>query len=159
MKIRKILSAFLAVLMTASCMSVVAFANDKAELAADPLVISITTAGAKDQRCTRQNGVIDEYGRTVQKIIPDASTKPTNNIMPAWISNATEQSKMTSAGNPYRYVKVVYYTSHAGTAKPTMSIFRNNGGSWASTTSSWIKKTPKRNRRSRARICSRMPRS
>ena len=55
MKIRKILSAFLAVLMTASCMSVVAFAND-AELEADvaPLVFKITTAGADQQRCTKK---------------------------------------------------------------------------------------------------------
>ena len=136
MKIRKILSAFLAVLMTASCMSVVAFAND-AELEADvaPLVFKITTAGADQQRCTKKDGVIDEFGRTVQQIIPNASVNPTSNAMPAWISSDTEQTTMQNAGNAYRYVKVVYYTSHAATAKPTMTIFRNNGGgkNWAST--------------------------
>ncbi len=134
MKIRKLLSAFLAVLMTASCMSVVAFAND-AELEAGvaPIIATINNSGANDQRCTRKDGVTDKFGRTVQQIIPDASTKPTSNVMPAWISTATDRNNMQAAGNPYRYVKVVYYTSHAGTAKPTMSIFRNNGGSWAGT--------------------------
>lgn len=136
MKIRKLLSAFLAVLMTASCMSVVAFAND-AELEAGvaPIIATINNSGANDQRCTRKDGVIDNLGRTVQQIFPDASAKPTSNVMPAWISSGTEQTTMQNAGNAYRYVKVVYYTSHAATAKPTMSIFRNNGGgtNWAKT--------------------------
>ena len=116
-KIRKILSAFLAVLMTASCMSVVAFAND-AELEADvaPLVIKLTSAGANDQRCTKKDGVTDNLGRTVQQIVPDASTKPTSNVMPAWISIGTEQTTMQNAGNAYRYEKVVYNTRHAATA-------------------------------------------
>ncbi|MBR5307260.1 MAG: hypothetical protein IKU43_00695 [Clostridia bacterium] len=135
MKIRKILSAFLAVLMTASCMSVVAFAkDDEATLSAvEPIVAKVNNAGANDQRCTKQDNFVEEYGRTVQKIIPNASTKPTSNLFPAWIGTATDRQTIIDSGYAYKYIKIVYYTSDAASSNPTMTVFRNNNGSWAST--------------------------
>ncbi len=136
MKIRKLLSAFLAALMTMTTMSFVAFAaGDEAELSADlaTMVIQIDNTGAGDQRCTRKDGVLDMMGRSVQQIIPNATSKPTANMCPAWISDGTEQGKMQAAGNGYKYIKFVYYTSHAAAAKPTLTVFRNNSGNWSGT--------------------------
>ena len=136
MKIRKILSVFLALLMTMTTMSIVAFAQDTETTGLATMVIKIDNTGAGDQRCTRNDNAKDMLGRTVQQIIPDATTKPTSNMMPAWISDSNEKAAMQAAGNGYKYIKFVYYTSHAASAKPTLSVFRNNGGSWASTSKS-----------------------
>lgn len=118
MKIRKLLSSILALLMTASCMSFVAFAQEETQSTVTPLQISITSTNAKDQMCTKQDGFIDMLGRSVQKIIPDASVKPNNSLSPAYFSNTTTQRNAA-----YRTVKFVYYVSGSTTNVPTMNVF------------------------------------
>ncbi len=124
MKIRRILSAVLASLMALSCMSVVAFARDEAELMAiEPIKLSITTAGAKDQTCTKIDGVLDSMGRTVQQIIPDNSVNANGSSAPAWFSSDTQRASMTNSGYAYKVVKFVYYVSVACENAPTLSTW------------------------------------
>ncbi len=125
MKIRRILTAFLAVLMASACMSIVAFAADEAELmAVEPIKLSITSAG-NDQRCTKKDGVIDMMGRTVQQLFPMSST---SSVAPAWISNHAERQKLIDSGYAHQVIKFVYYVSGSSGIAPTLATwsYKNN---------------------------------
>ena len=119
--------------MTITTMSIVAFAQDTQTTGLATMVIKIDNTGADNHRCTKNDNAKDMLGRTVQQLIPDATTKPTSNMLPAWISDSNEKTAMQAAGNGYKYIKFVYYTSHAASAKPTLNVFRNNGGNWSGT--------------------------
>ena len=115
---KKFLSFMLSVLMLVSCMSFTISAQE-AELAAlDPVQIRMNNTGPGDQRCTRNDNAKDMLGRTVQQIIPNATSKPTAGMAPAWFSENAAQK------NPgYRAVKVVYYVSGTTKNVPSMSLF------------------------------------
>ena len=118
MKIRRFLSAFLAVLMTITTMSIVAFAQDTQTTGLATMVIKIDNTGADNHRCTKNDNAKDMLGRTVQQIIPNATSKPTAGMAPAWFSENAAQK------NPgYRAVKVVYYVSETTKNVPSMSLF------------------------------------
>ena len=77
---KKFLSFMLSALMLVSCMSFTISAQE-AELAAlDPVQIRMNNTGPGDQRCTRNDNAKDMLGRTVQHIIPNATSKPTAGI-------------------------------------------------------------------------------
>ncbi|MBR5307655.1 MAG: hypothetical protein IKU43_02710 [Clostridia bacterium] len=138
---KKLLSAILSVLMIASCMSFVAFAegaDEDANLAAlDPIELPITAAAAKDQKCTCAR-ITDEFGRSVQKITPDNSVATTAMAPACFVDNvgSTIKSTVTASGYAYKTIKVVYYTSGSSANKPTMSVFVDDGVKWSSTSRS-----------------------
>lgn len=133
---KKFLSIMLCALMFSSCISLTSFAKeDAAELtdALAPILLPINNAGAKDQKCTSAI-VADTMGRSVTKIIPDATVSSTEAISPACFADkvgAHVKETITASNYAYKAMKFVYYTSGSSTAVPKLTIYVDNG-KWAS---------------------------
>ncbi len=100
-----------------------------AKLSAEPIEISITVAGERDQKCTfSQEKVKDTNGnrRTVTKIIP---AKVDGAILPAWFANESQKEAQAKANYIHKYVKVVYYTESSSEDDPRLSTYTHNGTS------------------------------
>lgn len=110
------------------------FTNGKYHV--DPVQIKMTSTGATGQRCTREDGYVEEYGRTVQKLFPDNS-KSTGSIAPAYFSNsmdATTKALVTATPTKYKAVKFVFYTSGSSSSAPYMSARKTDGSSLGNAT-------------------------
>ncbi len=108
---KKFLSAVLSVLMLASCMSFVAFADgsdEDANLAAvEPLEFKFSDVGTAQGCAGGKKDTTDTFGRAVQQIVPGDESN-TNGIAPATFFKSTNYP--AALNSAYRVVKFVYYT-------------------------------------------------